>query len=113
MVFTLKIIKLSGALWYNQRVRHREIYEPGTGLKQTCSNLSKKLGLNRTVRLLESGYCKLPLVLGYLKPVILLPAGLLTHLPADRHAIRAEQQPGENTADQRKQPWVEPCHESS
>ena len=84
MIFTLKLIKLSGALWYNQRVRHREIYEPGTGLKQACSNLSKKLGLNRTVSLLESGYCKLPLVLGYLKPVILLPAGLLTQLPADQ-----------------------------
>jgi bla regulator protein BlaR1 len=84
IVVTLKLIKLSGALWYNHRVRHRKIYEPGINLKQNCSNLGKKLGLNRTVGLLESGYCKIPLVLGYLKPVILLPAGLLTNLPADQ-----------------------------
>jgi len=46
----------------------------------TC--VSKRLGLHRSVRVLESSIAQVPLVVGYLRPVILLPVSLLTNIPA-------------------------------
>jgi beta-lactamase regulating signal transducer with metallopeptidase domain len=43
---------------------------------------SKRLGLRRSVQILESSVANVPLVVGYLRPVILLPIGLLTNVPA-------------------------------
>ncbi len=46
--------------------------------------LAEKLGINRTITLLESAAIHTPVLAGYLKPVILIPAGLLTSLPPDQ-----------------------------
>ena len=43
--------------------------------------LSKRLGLSRSVRVLQSTVAQVPLVFGYLQPVILLPASLVTNIP--------------------------------
>lgn len=43
--------------------------------------LSSRLGINRVVGIAESGIAKVPMVIGHLKPLILIPAGLLTALP--------------------------------
>src|SRR5206468_5505184 len=43
--------------------------------------LAKRIGLTRTVRLLQSAVIDSPLVIGTLKPVILLPASVLMDLP--------------------------------
>ena len=40
--------------------------------------------ISRPVRLLESAIAEVPVVIGYLKPVILIPAGLLANLPVDQ-----------------------------
>jgi beta-lactamase regulating signal transducer with metallopeptidase domain len=47
-------------------------------------NLSTRLGVRRPVKLLSSLSKHGPLILGHLKPVILIPAGLLTNLPAEQ-----------------------------
>jgi GWxTD domain-containing protein len=44
--------------------------------------LRAHVGLSRPVVLLESGLAAVPVAAGYLRPVILMPAGLLTGLPA-------------------------------
>ena len=45
---------------------------------------SERLGLRRTVRVLYSTLAKTPLVIGYFRPVILLPVGLATSIPAEQ-----------------------------
>jgi beta-lactamase regulating signal transducer with metallopeptidase domain len=45
--------------------------------------LAKQLGIRRLVRIVESGIAKTPMVIGHLKPVILLPVGLITSLPPE------------------------------
>ena len=40
-----------------------------------------RIGLTRPVMLLESCLAKVPVVIGHLRPVILLPIGLLAGLP--------------------------------
>ncbi|MEE8077648.1 MAG: M56 family metallopeptidase, partial [Pseudomonadales bacterium] len=49
-------------------------------LKQTAD----QLGLRRTVRILQSALVETPAVIGYLKPLILLPASVLSGLSTDQ-----------------------------
>lgn len=48
------------------------------------SQISKALGITRSVDFLESTRVNAPLLLGYLKPVVILPAGMVTHLPVSQ-----------------------------
>jgi hypothetical protein len=48
---------------------------------QECgAALARRIGVNRTVLLLESAVAQVPAVVGWIKPVVLIPAGLLTGL---------------------------------
>jgi hypothetical protein len=44
--------------------------------------VSERLGLRRTVQVLQSTLARVPVVIGYLRPVILLPVSLVTSIPA-------------------------------
>jgi beta-lactamase regulating signal transducer with metallopeptidase domain/protocatechuate 3,4-dioxygenase beta subunit len=58
---------------------------PGdTGSSEIAARLAARLGLGRRVRLLESARVQVPMVVGWLKPVILLPASALTGLTSDQ-----------------------------
>jgi GWxTD domain-containing protein len=50
--------------------------------RERLERLRERLRLARPVVLLESGLAGVPVAIGYLRPVILMPAGLLTGLPA-------------------------------
>ena len=59
--------------------------DPVTGtIQDAAARIARQLGLKRRVRLLQSALVDTPLVIGALKPVILLPAALITELPADQ-----------------------------
>lgn len=66
----------------------RQIYTVSAEWEGRLNQLSKNMGINRMVRLAESGLAKVPVMLGHLKPMILLPIGMLTALsPAEVEAI--------------------------
>ena len=46
--------------------------------------LGEKMGVKQTVVLMESSLAKVPLTFGYLKAIIIIPLGLLSHLPPDQ-----------------------------
>ena len=59
--------------------------DPVTGtIQDAAARIARQFGLRRRVRLLQSALVDTPLVIGALKPVILLPAALITELPADQ-----------------------------
>lgn len=63
-----------------------------TEWKHYIQQTSRKLGIQRRIQLASSGLTKVPLTLGYLKPLILVPAGLLAQVaPADLEAILAHE----------------------
>jgi bla regulator protein blaR1 len=80
--FLFKSVKMIACLVYNYRIRHLQIYEPDKFWADAVARFSEKLQIKKAVRLLQSGYIKVPVVVGHLKPVILIPMGLLTGLPA-------------------------------
>jgi beta-lactamase regulating signal transducer with metallopeptidase domain len=81
VVLCIQCLRLSISLGYTYRIRHYKIYTPPTGWQALCTNLKNGLGIQRNVSLLESGIIKVPLVVGFFKPLILLPVGLLANLP--------------------------------
>jgi beta-lactamase regulating signal transducer with metallopeptidase domain len=56
--------------------------------QQYVKEIAVKMNIHRTVLLAESAMAKVPMVIGHLKPLVLVPAGLLTSLPpAELEAI--------------------------
>lgn len=82
--FLFKSVKMIACLVYNQRIRTRQIYEPVQYWADKVFEFSEKLHIKKAVRLLQSGYVKMPVVIGHLKPIILMPVGLMSGLPAEQ-----------------------------
>jgi bla regulator protein blaR1 len=53
-------------------------------IQEAAIRIAHKLGLTRGVRLLQSALVDSPVVIGAFKPAILLPASLITEIPADQ-----------------------------
>jgi beta-lactamase regulating signal transducer with metallopeptidase domain len=90
-VFGLSAWHLGG--WTQlQRLKRRMVREVGNPLGHRLEELSLRLGVSRAVRLLESALIEVPTVVGWLRPVILLPASALTGLrPEQLEAILAHE----------------------
>jgi len=82
--FLFKSVKMIASLVYNQRIRTQQIYEPSDFWADTVKKFSEKLQISKPVRLLQSGYIKMPVVIGHLKPIILIPVGLMAGLPTEQ-----------------------------
>ena len=66
---------------FAQRLRRRGVCSPPPHWQSELARLKDRLRVSRPVQLLESSLAEVPLVLGYLRPLILIPAGLLSGLP--------------------------------
>ncbi len=75
-----------------RRLRRDGVSVVSEDVQATVSRLSKQLGLNQVVHVMQSTLIKVPVVVGYLRPVILLPVSLLTNMPtAQLEAILAHE----------------------
>ena len=77
LVFTLKFI---GGLAYTQRLKYYRIIRVSEEWQKRFKELCVKLNIKKTVKIYESAMAKVPLVIGLLKPVILLPVSAFTGL---------------------------------
>lgn len=80
--FGFFLLRLGGGLFYVRQMRTRGVRPVPDAMKTSFENVLARTGIRRTVALLESALAHTPLVIGYLKPVILLPVGLLNQLSA-------------------------------
>nr|WP_067058256.1 M56 family metallopeptidase [Mucilaginibacter sp. L294] len=62
-------------------LRRKNLFAIDEAWAKRVAVLSSQLGINRIVGIAESGVAKVPMVIGHLKPLILIPVGLLTALP--------------------------------
>lgn len=67
-----------------QRIRRRLVQPAADGLEGLLADLSGRLRLHRRVKLLISVAAQVPMTIGWLRPVILLPASALTGLTPDQ-----------------------------
>lgn len=84
LIFLVKCFRLMSGFYYIHRIRRTNIHPVQNHWEETLIKLSHALGIQKAVRLLESGIVKTPVTIGFFKPVIFLPLGLLTQLPADQ-----------------------------
>ena len=57
-----------------------KIFDAGKFWKEKLNSLADHLGIHQKIEILQSGIAKVPMVVGHLKPVILIPLGLLNSL---------------------------------
>jgi bla regulator protein blaR1 len=67
-----------------QRLRRRGVCAASERWRRRLAGLSAQLRLTRPIQLLESALVDAPIVLGHFRPLILMPAGLLTRLPVEQ-----------------------------
>jgi bla regulator protein BlaR1 len=84
IVFLARFVRLLSGMVYAQRIRHYQTSPAPGEWQQRLNELLGKLRVSRPVALLESGLIKVPMVVGFIKPVVLVPIGMLAHLPADQ-----------------------------
>ena len=90
-IVVLSLRLMSGWLWV-QRMKSHGAAPAGDGWQHVAARLSRRLHIARRVRLLESALVDVPTVIGWIKPVILLPASALSGLsPHQLEAILAHE----------------------
>jgi beta-lactamase regulating signal transducer with metallopeptidase domain len=82
-VFFLSL-RFAGGLVMVQRLKRIETSANVQLWQQRLASLSHRLRVSRPVRLCESALVEVPTVIGWLRPVILLPASALTGLSAEQ-----------------------------
>jgi beta-lactamase regulating signal transducer with metallopeptidase domain len=84
LLFSVNCLKLVGGLASVHRLRHYKTHPVSDEWKIKLEQLRDKLGIRQSISLLQSELVKVPVALGFLKPVILLPVGLMAQIPAEQ-----------------------------
>ncbi len=83
-VFIVKMVKILSGFGYIQKIRHRKTHPADNFWNNRIVELRQRLMISKEVLLLQSELIKIPVVIGYFKPVILVPLGLLSQLPPEQ-----------------------------
>ena len=67
-----------------ERLRRRGTWAVSQEWSGRFDALAARVAISRAVKLLESALAEVPMVIGYLRPVVLIPMGMLSGLPADQ-----------------------------
>ncbi len=87
-VIILKCVGLIKGLHDVYILKHREVFDAGQYWNSRLQILAENAGIKKQIQLLKSQIAKVPMVVGYFKPVILFPAAALTALaPEEIEAI--------------------------
>ena len=73
-------LRMLGGLLYVQRLRRYRVRPLSADWQARLAALAERAGLHRPVALLESALVRVPLVVGHVRPVILLPLGTVAGL---------------------------------
>lgn len=84
IIFSARTVQLLANLGYIQRIRHYKASAPPEYWAKRIQELAIRLGIRKQVMLLESGIAKVPMMAGFMKPVILFPFSLLCQLPPEQ-----------------------------
>jgi beta-lactamase regulating signal transducer with metallopeptidase domain len=85
-------LRFAGGLLLLEYKRPGPFTLPGPRILALCRELQHQLGLNRAIRYLECTWLQAPAVIGWLRPIVLLPVAALTGLSeAQLHAVIAHE----------------------
>jgi len=89
---TLLLARFAGGCWRVHRLRVASLAEAVSPWQSASERLAARLRLDVAFRVVESGMVDAPIVIGWIRPVILLPVAVLTNLsPVQIEAILAHE----------------------
>jgi bla regulator protein BlaR1 len=83
LIICAKSIKLAVGIHEVYHLKHTKTYAVSKYWESRLAHLSHQLNIKQAIRLVESGLAKVPMVIGHLKPLILIPVGFINALSAD------------------------------
>lgn len=81
---SVQLLRVSGGLYQTGRLRRNGTLPSGSYWIERLGVLARQLGIRRPVTLLETRGVQTPSAMGWWKPSILVPLGLLANLPPDQ-----------------------------
>jgi len=83
----LLTVRLAGGMFIINGMRRKQVSPLPALWEQRLQLLAAKTGMRRTITFLQSQKVRVPTVIGILKPVVLVPAMIISGLPADQLEI--------------------------
>jgi uncharacterized protein (TIGR03435 family) len=77
-------VRLLGAWRFTKKLRTVAIAPASPEWQEKLDQIIRRIGVTRAVRLLVSSVAEVPMVIGWLRPVVLMPVAALAGLPADQ-----------------------------
>jgi len=88
LIVCARCVQLVTGLREVHHLRHKNIFGIGCYWEGRVRQLCGQLGIKRLIGIAQSGLAKTPMVTGHLKPLILIPLGMLTSLsPEEAEAV--------------------------
>jgi bla regulator protein BlaR1 len=82
--FVFKTMKLIAGIFYIERIRKYKIKELSEEWVLKVQTFGAQMGIKKQVAIIQSALVKVPVTIGYFKPIIVLPIGLIFNLPAEQ-----------------------------
>ncbi|WP_031527216.1 M56 family metallopeptidase [Dyadobacter crusticola] len=82
LVFLWKSARATAGLMHLKKLRKTGLHAPSNHWKDVFADLSRKLGITQRIQFLESECVSVPMVIGHLTPIVLVPLGMLAGMPA-------------------------------
>ena len=77
-------LRAAGGLLWLQRLRRNDSRPLEDSLAEFCGGLQRKLGVERAIRYCQSNHLEAPAVVGWFRPVVMLPVATLTGLDSQQ-----------------------------
>ena len=74
-------LRLAGAWSYTRYMRAHQVFSVPLAWETRFKQLVQSMAIRPAVTLMESAMAHTPMVIGHIKPIVLLPVGMLTSLP--------------------------------
>ncbi|RYZ00764.1 MAG: hypothetical protein EOO11_00335 [Chitinophagaceae bacterium] len=83
LLLAARALRLAGSYYSLRVLRTRALRPAGSAWQERLRELCARIGVRHPVPLFESGLARVPMIVGCLKPVLLVPAGFLSGLPPE------------------------------
>jgi bla regulator protein blaR1 len=83
LIICAKSVQMAVGLYSVYYLKRTNVFKVAEDWENRLLQLAKQLHIEQAIRLMESGIAKAPIVVGHLKPVILIPIGLINSLATD------------------------------
>jgi beta-lactamase regulating signal transducer with metallopeptidase domain len=83
LIFCFQLVRLLTGIRYINKLRNQRLHPPDSFWLGRIKELANAIGLKTNIELMQSELVKVPMVVGFLKPIILLPVQIMLQLPAE------------------------------